>query len=95
MSTLWGAVGPRDTSHSLSNLRVRVAGDRAEVRCYAQAQHFLPGGGPDPANLRHALMMNRYDAALRRDGPDWRIARLNIDLVWFDGDPAVLVSQVS
>jgi hypothetical protein len=95
VSTLLAAVGPLDTSHSLSNLRVQVDGDRAEVRCYAQAQHFLPGVGPDPAHLRHALMMNRYDAALRRDGSDWRIARLNIDLVWFDGDPAVLVSQVS
>jgi hypothetical protein len=95
VSTLLAAVGPLDTSHSLSNLRVQVDGDGAVVRCYAQAQHFLPGEGPDPAKVRHALMMNRYDVWLRRDGSEWRIARLSIDLVWFDGDPAVLVSQVS
>jgi hypothetical protein len=95
VSTLLAAVGPLDTSHSISNVRLQVDGDRAELRCYAQAQHFLPGEGPDPAKARHALMMNRYQCSLRHDSPDWRIARLTIDLVWFDGDPAVLVSQVS
>jgi len=90
-----GAVGPLDTNHSITNPRVVVDGDSARVRCYAQAQHFLPGEGPDPERLEHALTMNRYDTTLRRDDGEWRIAHLSIDLAWFDGNPAVLVSQVS
>jgi hypothetical protein len=93
VAALIGAVGPLDTSHSITNVRAQVDGDRAEVRCYAQAWHFLPGQGPDPAATKHALMMNRYHAEVVRDGAAWRIRRLTIDSAWFDGDPAVLVSQ--
>jgi FAD/FMN-containing dehydrogenase len=86
-------VGPLDTSHSITNLQVDVAGDEATARCYCQGRHFLPGEGPDPAATRHALMMSRYDVALRR-GPDgWRIAHLKISLAWFEGDPLVLVAM--
>jgi hypothetical protein len=95
VGALISAVGPLDTSHSVTNVRIELAGDNAELRCYAQAQHFLPGQGPDPAATKHALMMNRYHAELVRDGRLWRIRRLVIDGAWFEGDPAVLVSQVS
>jgi len=93
VAALIGAVGPLDTSHSITNVRAQVDGDRAEAHCYAQAQHFLPGQGPNPTVTTHALMMNRYRADLVRDGAAWRIRRLTIDSAWFDGDPAVLVSQ--
>jgi hypothetical protein len=95
LGALIAAVGPLDTSHSVTNVRIDLAGDNAELRCYAQAQHFLPGQGPAPTATEHALMMNRYRAELVRDGRLWRIRRLTIDLAWFEGDPAVLVSQVS
>ena len=58
-------------------------GDTARVRCYAMAQHYLPQEGPGPDRTRHALMMNRYDADLTRDGRTWRISRLTIDNAWF------------
>jgi len=93
VTALVGAVGPLDTSHSVTSARTRVDGDTAELRCYAQAMHFLPGEGPDPAKTRHALMMNRYTAQLVRDGDVWRIRHLSIDSAWFEGDPSVLVSQ--
>jgi hypothetical protein len=99
VGALIGAVGPLDTSHSITNLRIELAGDTATVRCYAQAQHYLPGEGPQPSRTRHALMMGRYDAELARDGErgdgqHWRIRRLLIDLAWFDGDPQILVELV-
>jgi hypothetical protein len=93
VGALIGAVGPLDTSHSVTNVRVTITGDTATARCYAQAQHFLPGEGPNPVRTRHALMMNRYTAELVRDGQQWRIRHLGIDLAWFEGDPQVLVSQ--
>jgi ketosteroid isomerase-like protein len=85
-------VGPLDTSHSITNVRVEVTGDTATARCYAQANHFLPGEGPKPDRTRHALMMNRYTAEMARDGDRWRIRRLLIDCAWFEGDPQVLVA---
>jgi FAD/FMN-containing dehydrogenase len=87
------AVGPLDTSHVISNVRATVDGDTAHVNCYAMAQHYLPGEGPRPERTRHALMMNRYDADMRRDGDGstWRISRLTIDSAWFEGDKTVLL----
>lgn len=85
------AVGPLDTSHAISNIRATVHGDTAHVNCYAMAQHYLPGEGPKPERTRHALMMNRYDADLTRDGSTWRISRLTIDNAWFEGDATVLL----
>ncbi|MDX3360813.1 nuclear transport factor 2 family protein [Streptomyces griseoaurantiacus] len=85
------AVGPLDTSHVISNIRATVDGDTARVRCYAMAQHYLPQEGPGPDRTRHALMMNRYDADLTRDGRTWRISRLTIDNAWFEGDETVLL----
>ncbi|WP_063790219.1 FAD-binding protein [Streptomyces sp. NRRL B-24085] len=85
------AVGPLDTSHVISNVRASVDGDNAHVKCYATAQHYLPGEGPKPDRTRHALMMNRYDAELTRDGSTWRISRLTIDNAWFEGDESVLL----
>ena len=91
VDTLIAAVGPLDTSHSITNLRVTVHGDTATARCYAMAQHFPPGEGSRPDKTRHALMMNRYTAELVRCPDLWRIARLTIDNAWFEGDPTVLL----
>ena len=91
VEVLSGAVGPLDTSHTISNLRITLDGDAATLKCYAMAQHFLPGEGPKPDKTRQALMMNRYDADLVRDGQQWRISRLTIDNAWFEGDPTVLM----
>jgi SnoaL-like domain len=92
VGALAGAVGPLDTSHSITNVRIEISGDTATAHCNAQAQHYLPGEGPQPDKTRHALMMNRYEAEVVRDGQRWLIRHLIIDNAWFDGDPAVLVA---
>jgi ketosteroid isomerase-like protein len=93
VDTLIGAVGPLDSSHSISNIRITVDGDHATVLAYAQAQHFKPGSGSDPAETRHALMMNRYTASLVRDGEQWRIRHLDIANAWFEGDALMLLGE--
>lgn len=92
VGALTGAVGPLDTSHSITNIRIEIDGDTATARCYAQANHYLPGEGPRSDRTRHALMMNRYVTELARDGEHWRIRRLLIDCAWFEGDPQVLIA---
>ena len=90
VDSLIPAVGPVDTSHAVSNVRITIEGDTATVKCYAMAQHFAPGDGPKPDRTRHALMMNRYDAEAVRDGETWRMSKLVIDNAWFEGDPDIL-----
>ena len=84
------SVGPMDSSHAITNVRITVTGDTARAHCYAQAQHYRAGEGPNPHLSTHALMMNRYDIELVRGESDWRIARLTIDNIWFEGDTDVL-----
>jgi hypothetical protein len=93
VQTLIAVLGPLDTSHSLSNLRMTISGETAALKAYVLAQHFSPGEGPRPDSSRHALLMGRYDADLVRDAEMWRISRLTIDTIWFEGDPTVVTAQ--
>lgn len=90
VKTIIAALGPLDTSHTVSNLHITVNGERAALQAYVMAQHFMPGEGPRPDRTTHALFMNRYDAALVRDADTWRISRLTVDTAWFEGDPTIL-----
>ena len=57
-----GHVGPMATSHSITNVRVKLNDkmDRAEVMTYVIAQHFRPGEGHDVSNRDYALFGNSY-----------------------------------
>jgi hypothetical protein len=94
VGALVGAVGPLDTSHSVTNARTTVDGDEATLTAYAHAVHFLPGTGPDHRRTEKAEMMNRYTTRLVRQDGTWLIRHLSIDNLWFAGDPQILVSQV-
>ena len=89
VQTLIPMLGPLDTTHTASNLQIEVSGDTATLHGYLMSQHFMPGQGP-----RHgsdfALLMNRYDAELVRDGQKWRFKHVKIDNAWADGDPEIL-----
>ncbi|MDX6229456.1 MAG: hypothetical protein QOI76_2846 [Frankiales bacterium] len=39
---------------------------------------------------RHLLLKNIYRVGLVREGDQWRMQRVQIELVWYDGDPGVL-----
>ena len=74
-----------DTTHSVSNPRVTLDGDKARLDALVEAQHVSRS---DPS--RHFLMKNRYDVELVRQGDVWVIQRTTVDNVWRSGDPAVL-----
>ncbi len=38
----------------------------------------------------HALLMNRYNCELARDGHKWRFKRITIDNAWSQGDPEII-----
>lgn len=87
-------LGPLDTSHTLSNVQTEISEDSATVYCYVLAQHFMPRQGPQP-NSENALLMNRYDCELARDGQKWRVRRMTIDNAWAQGNPEILNALAS
>ena len=86
--TIFGTIGGLDTTHTVTNPRVTIDGDRATLFALVEAQH-LPRGD----HRRHLLLKNIYNVELSRDGARWVIDRMRIDNVWLDGDPAVLFPE--
>ncbi|MEP6809588.1 MAG: nuclear transport factor 2 family protein [Chthoniobacterales bacterium] len=84
-------LGPLDTSHTPNNLQVEVSGETATLHGYMLSQHFMPGQGPRQGS-EYALLMNRYEGELVRDGTRWRIRRLVIDNAWAEGDPGIITA---
>jgi len=91
LSTLISMLGPLDTSHTASNLQIEVSGDTATMHGYIMSQHFMPGEGPRRGS-DYALLMNRYDTELVRDGAKWRFQRVMIDNAWAEGDPGIITA---
>jgi hypothetical protein len=80
-----GAVGLLETTHSVSNPRARLKGNKAHLEAMVEAQH-VPSSDPS----RHLLTKNRYDVELIRQGEVWVIQRVTVDNVWRSSDPAGL-----
>ena len=82
-------IGPLDTSHTVSNLQIEISDDSATLAAYVMSQHFMPREGSRRGS-ENALLMNRYDCELVRDGDKWRFKRITIDNAWAQGDPEIL-----
>jgi SnoaL-like domain len=82
-------IGPLDTSHTASNLQIEISDDSATLSAYVMSQHFMPREGSRRGS-ENALLMNRYDCELARDGEKWRFKRITIDNAWCQGDPEIL-----
>ncbi|HAP27357.1 MAG TPA: nuclear transport factor 2 family protein [Achromobacter sp.] len=87
VSALAVSLATLDTTHSVTNPRVTVDGDRARLDALVEAQHV-----PRDDVTRHYLMTNRYDVELKRDGDVWVITRTTVDNIWRAGDPGVLTA---
>lgn len=83
-------LAPLDTTHTVTNPRVTLDGDRANLAALVEAQHVTKA---EPR--RHILLKNIYDVDLSRDGDRWVIDRMVIRTVWHDGDPSVLFGGAS
>jgi hypothetical protein len=89
VAALLPLLGPLDTSHTASNLQIEISGDTATLYGYLMSQHFMPRQGSRRGS-ENALLMNRYDCELVRDGEKWRFKRVSIDNAWAQGDPEIL-----
>ncbi len=82
-------IGPLDTSHTATNLQIEISDDSATLSAYVMSQHFMPHQGSRPG-AENALLMNRYDCELARDGEKWRFKRVTIGNAWSQGNPEIL-----
>ena len=89
LGALLPLIGPLDTSHTASNLQIEISDDSATLSAYVMSQHFMPREG-SRRGTESALLMNRYDCDLVRDGDKWRFKRITIDNAWCEGDPEIL-----
>ncbi|AUG78527.1 hypothetical protein CFP65_3742 [Kitasatospora sp. MMS16-BH015] len=86
VSTILGMFAGRvDTTHQVTNPRIRIEGDTAQLTALVEAQHLLTA---DPTV--HALLKNPYEVELHRDGARWLIHRLRIRNTWYTGDPTAI-----
>ena len=88
--TLMETVGTgMDTFHALSNIRVRVDGDTAQLTCYLIGQHHRTGEGPSVEFQDHLLLGNRFETDLVRDHDHgWLVRRNRVSSRWSVGNPA-------
>ncbi len=94
VDTLIPFLGPLDTTHTASNLQIEISGDTATLYAYVMSQHFMPREG-SRLGSENALLMNRYDCELMRDGEKWRFTRISIDNAWLQGDAEILNVRAS
>ena len=76
------------TSHVVTNVRVKDMPKRAEMRALVEATHIVRA---DPS--RRFRMLDRYFAEVVLNAGDWRIERLVIDNIWFEGDPRIMLHR--
>jgi SnoaL-like domain len=86
-------VGPMDTSHMISNIRIdHKEGEKtASLTAYALAQHCPPGRGKEPDGPKY-LVAGEYSMELVRDEGDglWKIKKWLLDVIWRQGDASVM-----
>ena len=94
LDALLPLLGPLDTTHTASNLQIEISGDTATLSAYVMSQHFMPREGSRRGS-ENALLMNRYDCELVRDGLKWRFKNVTIDNAWLQGDPEILNARAT
>ena len=84
--TIMDTIVHLDTTHTVTNLRVELQGERAALRALIEAQHLVHG-----RHEQRLLLKNLYRATAVRDGTKWRLGRVVIENVWYEGDATVLL----
>jgi hypothetical protein len=86
-------VGPMDTTHMISNVRVDVkdGASTAYLTANALAQHCPPGKGEELDGPKY-LAASRYFIDLVKDESDglWKIKKWAMKIVWTQGDASVM-----
>lgn len=84
-------VGPMDTTHSISNIRVvaKDGADTAFVTATSMAQHCPPGRGKEPDGPKF-MVSGEYSADVIKVDGIWKLKNCALRVVWTQGDPSVM-----
>ncbi|KAF4962265.1 hypothetical protein FSARC_9654 [Fusarium sarcochroum] len=94
LNTTFAFVGAAlDTTHMVSNVRIDLkdGSDTAKFTAHALARHYRKGEGKNPKAPRF-LTGNIYFVDVARDESDgvWKMKKLEIKMVWCEGDASLL-----
>lgn len=85
VNALWSSLSSLITTHSVSNPRVSISGEKALLEAIVEAQHV-----PRNDQARHYMMKNRYTVELVKSDDTWVIQKNTVDNFWRSGDPSVM-----
>ena len=85
MAGIMKVLEPLDTTHTVTNPRIELRGDRAHLTALVEAQHVSRA-----QPRRFLLLKNIYEVDLESADDGWQIRAMIIRNVWYDGDPTVL-----
>lgn len=84
--TIFATIRALDTTHTITNPRVTAYdGKHASLFALVEAQHLLRND-----HTRHLLLKNIYRVELSRACDEWVMEHVQIEMVWMNGDAAVL-----
>ncbi len=80
----WQQVLPgfEHTHHAISNFQIQIEGDKATVKHYGTADHYLPND--EGGSLW--VVVGTYDHQLKKVQGKWRIEQLTFNLKFIDGN---------
>lgn len=86
ITTAWKGILPgfRYTHHQLGNFLVSVKIDKADVKCYGTATHYLEDEGGNVWTV-----VGTYDFSLTRSGDSWRVDSMKFNFKYQDGNTAL------
>lgn len=82
VDTIFTVLSGVDTTHVVTNPRVRIDSDAAWLTAIVEAQHLRSAD-----HSTFALLKNFYDVQLVRDGSRWVARTIRIDNAWYQGTP--------
>ena len=91
-TNVFNKVGPMDTTHNISMVRVNYqdGADTASLTATSTAQHASSGTGRDPNGTKYTVG-GEYSVDLVKDEAGaWKIKKLVLNVIWTSGDASLM-----
>jgi hypothetical protein len=89
---VFNRVGPMDTTHNISMVRVNYqdGADTASLTATSTAQHASPGTGRDPNGIKYTVGGEYFVDLIEDDAGIWKIKKLVLKVIWTSGDASLM-----
>ncbi len=85
-------VGPMDTTHNISMVRVNYhdGADTASLTATSLNQHAASGTGRDPNGSKYTVGGEYFVDLVKDEAGVWRIKKLVLNVIWTSGDASLM-----